>query len=63
MCLDKKVGLTGGQYYSSAPGSSKYDEAAFGEQFHVTEVSKEARDDEKARKLWKLSARLVGISS
>jgi len=63
MCLDKEVGIMGGQYYSSSPGSSKYGEAAFGEQFHLTQVSKEARDDEKARNLWKLSAKLVGVSA
>ena len=52
-----------GLYYSSAPGSSKYGEAAFGKQFAPTAVSKEAHDDAKATRLWALSEKLVGISS
>ena len=53
---------TQGQYYNSKPGSSKYGEAAFGNQFTVSAVSKEAHDDEKAKKLWELSEHLVGLS-
>ena len=53
---------TKGQYYLSPPGSSKYGEAAFGNQFKVSPVSKEAQDDAKAKKLWELSEKLVGIS-
>jgi protochlorophyllide reductase len=50
---------TRGQYYNSPPGSSKYDDAAFGNQFTQYEVSKEAQDDVKAKKLWDLSDGLV----
>lgn len=52
-----------GMYYSSAPGSSKYGEAAFGNQFKADTVSKEAQDDAKANRLWKLSENLLGIST
>jgi protochlorophyllide reductase len=52
-----------GLYYSSAPGSSKYGDSAFGKQFNVVTPSVEARDDEKAKRLWELSEKLVGISS
>lgn len=61
MALDGTVGSKGGLYYSSAPGSSKYGDAAFGKQFAVSKVSKEAGDDEKAKRLWELSEKLVGI--
>ena len=54
---------TKGLYYSSPPGSSKYGEAAFGKQFESATVSKEAQDDVKAKRLWTLSKKLVGISS
>ena len=54
---------TRGQYYNSPPGSSKYGDAAFGVQFTVTPVSKESRDDAKAKRLWELSEELLGISS
>lgn len=64
LCLDEEVGIrAGGQYYSSDPGSSKYGDAAYGKQFCVTQVSKEARDDEKAKELWRLSSELLGVSS
>lgn len=63
MALDKEVGSKGGLFYSSPPGSSKYGDAAFGNQFAETEVSKEARDDAKAKKLWELSEKLVGLAS
>lgn len=52
---------TKGLYYSSAPGSSKYGDAAYGNQFAPTGVSKEAADYAKAKKLWKLSAKELGI--
>lgn len=52
---------TQGQYYISPPGSSKFGEAAFGKEFCVGSVSKEAQDDAKAGKLWELSAKLLGI--
>jgi len=54
---------TQGQYYISPPRSSKYGEAAFGKEFCVGPVSKEAQDDVKAKRLWELSAKLVGISA
>lgn len=53
---------TKGLYYSSPPGSSKYGEVAYGNQFGPEAVSKEAQDDEKAKRLWALSETLVGIS-
>ena len=52
----------GGQYYTSDPGSSKYGDAAYGNQFCVAQPSKEARDDKKAKDLWMLSAKLLGMS-
>jgi hypothetical protein len=54
---------TKGEYYNSPPGSSKYGNAAFGNQFIVAPVSKEAQDDAEAKKLWELSEKLVGISA
>jgi protochlorophyllide reductase len=53
---------TKGLYYSSAPGSSKYGAAAFGNQFHPSEVSKEAQDDAKGKRLWELTEKILGIS-
>lgn len=50
---------TKGLYYVSAPGSSKYGEAAFGNQFSAKSVSEEGQDDAKARRLWELSEKLV----
>ena len=35
-------------------------DAAFGKEFAIAEVSKEAQDDAKGRKLWELSEKLVG---
>ena len=61
MVLDKSVRAKGGRYYFSSPGSSKYGEAAYGNQFAPAEVSKEARDDAKAGRLWELSSKLVKI--
>ncbi|KAG7347498.1 light-dependent protochlorophyllide oxido-reductase [Nitzschia inconspicua] len=52
---------TQGEYYNSPPGSSKYGEAAFGREFSIYAVSKEAQDDNKGKKLWELSEKLVGI--
>lgn len=54
---------TKGGYYLSPPGSSKYGDKAFGNQFKLTEPSKEAHDDAKAKRLWELSEKLVGISA
>ena len=59
MSFDKTVGKYGGLYYSSPPGSSKYGTDAFGREFVSTEVSVEARDDAKARKLWELTEQLI----
>ena len=65
MTLSSKVGSEkGGQYYYSAPGSGKYGDEAYGKQFDVSEVSKEALDDDdngKAKRFWELSEKLVGI--
>jgi protochlorophyllide reductase len=65
MALDvKTVGSNGGGlYYTSPPGSSKYGDDAFGNQFTVANVSKEASDLEKAKKLWELSEKLVRLQS
>jgi protochlorophyllide reductase len=52
-----------GQYYGSPPGSCKYGDAAYGNQFTVEPISKEARDDLKAKRLWELSEQLLGIDS
>lgn len=64
LALSPKVGERGGLYYYSEPGSSKYGDDAFGKQFDVSEVSKEARasdDNGRARRFWELSEKLVGI--
>ena len=53
---------TKGKYYSSPPGSSRYGEAAFGNQFGLTTPSVESQDDAKAKRLWELSAKLVGLN-
>ncbi|KAL7557261.1 hypothetical protein ACA910_001792 [Epithemia clementina (nom. ined.)] len=53
----------GGQYYGSEPGSSKYGDAAYGQQFRVLPVSEEAQDTAKAKRFWELSERELGISS
>jgi protochlorophyllide reductase len=53
---------TRGMYYSSDPGTAaKYGDAAYGKQFTVVTPSKEARDDAKAKRLWELSEKLLGI--
>ena len=58
------AGGGGGLYYSSPPGSAaKYGDAAYGNQFTVTPVSREAQDDEKAKRLWELSERALGITA
>jgi hypothetical protein len=61
MTMDESVGSKGGMYYTSPPGSSKYGDAAFGNQFTQSEVSTEAKDDEKAKRLWELSEKLVAV--
>ena len=48
-----------GTFYSSAPGSSKYGDAAYGNQFTVTTVSNEAQDDTKATRLWELTEKAL----
>lgn len=62
MTLDASVGSAGGLFYSSDPGSSKYLDDAFGVQFKLSKISKEASDDSKAKRLWELSAKLVGLN-
>ena len=54
---------TKGQFYTSPPGSSKHGRNAFGREFKVYQVSKEAQDDAKAKKLWELSEKLVNSSA
>jgi hypothetical protein len=59
--VDSDNTATAGQYYSSAPGSSKYGDDAYGKQFTIEQVSDEAQDNNKARELWDLSEKLLGI--
>jgi hypothetical protein len=54
---------TRGEYYNSDPGSSKDGDAAYGNQFTVFPVSKEARDDIKARRLWELTEKALGLAA
>lgn len=54
---------TKGEYYCSPPGSSKYGNEAFGREFTVYQVSKEAQDAAKGKTLWELSEQLVGIQA
>jgi len=54
---------TKGQYHYAPPGSSKYGDSAYGNQFTVSPVSKEAQDNAKAKLLWELSARELGIAA
>mmetsp|Transcript_15906 Transcript_15906/g.36674 ORF Transcript_15906/g.36674 Transcript_15906/m.36674 type:complete len:457 (+) Transcript_15906:219-1589(+) len=61
---------TRGEFFDSPPGTSnKYAsdgndyQGAFGKEFAPTAVSKEALDNQKAKRLWTLSEKLVGISS
>ena len=61
MTLDSSVSAKSGLHYFSPPGSSKHGDAVYGNQFAPTEVSKEANDDAKCRRLWELSEQLVGI--
>ena len=66
MTLSAKVGeKSGGLYYFSPPGSSKYDDDAFGKQLDVTKVRREAQESDcngRAKRLWELSEKLVGLS-
>jgi protochlorophyllide reductase len=64
MTLSKHVGESGGKYYYSEPGSGKYGDDAYGKQFDVSTVSKEAlaSDGEKGKRFWELSEKLVGIA-
>jgi protochlorophyllide reductase len=61
MTLSDSVSSKSGLYYFSPPGSSKYGDGAFGNQFTATDVSIEAREDAKGKRLWDLSEQLVGI--
>jgi protochlorophyllide reductase len=64
MTLSPRVGERGGLYYYSEPGSSKYEDDAFGKQFDVSEVGKEARASDgngMAKRFWELSEKLVGV--
>jgi len=61
------VDSTKGEFYDAAPGTSyKYTpdnnfKGAFGKEFNIAQVSKEAQDEQKGRELWKLSEKVVGI--
>jgi hypothetical protein len=62
--LNYMTGITTkGEYYYAEPGSSKYGDGAFGRQFGPSAPSIEARDDAKGKRLWDVSAKLVGIPS
>jgi len=63
MTLSANVGQQGGMYYTSPPGSSKYGDDAFGREFKMSPVSKEAKasDAGKAKRFWELSEKLVGV--
>lgn len=52
-----------GEFWDTEPGATKYGNAGYGKQFRITSVSKEAMDDAKAKKLWELSEKLVGITA
>eukprot|EP00550_Attheya_septentrionalis_P000506 CAMPEP_0198282228 /NCGR_PEP_ID=MMETSP1449-20131203/2072_1 /TAXON_ID=420275 /ORGANISM="Attheya septentrionalis, Strain CCMP2084" /LENGTH=441 /DNA_ID=CAMNT_0043978393 /DNA_START=140 /DNA_END=1465 /DNA_ORIENTATION=+ len=58
-----QVANQGGTYFLAPPGSSKYGDAAYGREFKVAQVSKEAQDDSKAKRLWELSETLVAGST
>jgi protochlorophyllide reductase len=63
-CLEYMTNTTTkGLYYNSHPGSSKYGDDAFGKEFIPSPVSKEGQDDAKAKLLWDLSAKVVGITA
>jgi hypothetical protein len=53
---------TKGGYYSSPPGSTKYGDAAYGNQFTLDTVSKEAQDDAKAKLLWELTEKAIAAA-
>ena len=52
---------TRGQYYTSPPGSGRLGDSAYGNAFTVSNVSKEASDDTKAKRLWELTEKLIDI--
>ena len=56
------VDSTRGEFWNSPPGSSKYGNEAFGREFTVSNVSKEAMDEAKGKRLWDLTEGLLGIS-
>lgn len=63
-CLEYMTTLnTKGLYYSSPPGSVKYGDDAYGNQFCPTTVSQEAQDMAKAKLLWELTAKELGIAA
>ena len=54
---------SGGNFYDSKPGSSKYGDDAYGNQFRISDVSQEAQDNDKAKRLWELSEKELGIQT
>lgn len=48
-----------GKYYTSPPGSGKYGDAAYGNQFALSNVSTEASDDAKAKRFWDLTESIL----
>jgi protochlorophyllide reductase len=63
-CLEYMTTIsTKGLFYNSDPGSSKYGDDAFGREFIPMDVSKEGKDDVKAKLLWELSAKALGIAA
>ena len=51
-----------GKYYCAPPGSSKYGDTAYGNQFQAKNGSKEAMDEAQAKRLGELSAKVLGLS-
>lgn len=59
MAMVTKLSLesdAGGRFFSTPPGKPN-------DPFAVQQVSREARDAQKAKRLWELSARCVGLAS
>jgi hypothetical protein len=48
-------------HFRSLFGIPRFGDGAFGKQFTLSQVSKEAQEDTKGKKLWELSEKLVGV--
>ncbi|KAI2505978.1 hypothetical protein MHU86_8478 [Fragilaria crotonensis] len=60
MALADKTGIQGGEYWSAPKGASRKG-GILGECFVPDAIGEEAANEEKQKKLWKLSAELAGI--